>query len=228
MTIKENDPLYYELEQISHEDLAFYRKRSETIAHYLREHYYFAEQRKNVFDMLQDSIRKNTAEFQFNFYQRTTSFKYCLTPLSARGSILNETGGRFNIGNINPNIPKFAALYIAENKETAIREAFQVESKTKKHGLTDEDLTLINQRSLCIVAVNGLLEQTLDLTDKKNLNDFYKVINFIKLPKSLSDQAKKLKIDLYPEVKTLTQLYNSIFNQNYKRYSLLFDIPSSS
>src|SRR5689334_22454328 len=103
MSKKKKDPLYYELERITHKDLSLYRKRSEAVCNYLREHYhYFAEQRKNIFDVLQDSIRHNTAEFKFKHYQRTTSFKYCLTPLSARGSILSETGGRFNIGKINP------------------------------------------------------------------------------------------------------------------------------
>lgn len=141
MSRKKKDPLYYELERISHKDLTLYRKRSEGIYDYLREHFnYFAEQRKNFFDILEDTIRRNTTELKFNHYQRAASYKYCLTPLSAKGSILNETGGRFNIGKINPNIPKFAALYIAENKETAIREAFQIEIQRKNKGLTDEDL----------------------------------------------------------------------------------------
>lgn len=116
MRKKGKDPLFYELERISHKDLTVYQKRSKNINEYFRQHFnFFSEKRRIVFEELKDTIRRNTIEYKVMNYQRVASFKYSDTPLSAKGSILNETGGRFNIGLINPNIPKFAALYIAEN-----------------------------------------------------------------------------------------------------------------
>jgi len=173
-------------------------------------------------------LRKNCNSYQFKYYQRATSFKYSLNPLSARGSVLNETGGRFNIGNISPNIPKFPALYLAKDKETAIKEAFQIGRIGSNQGLTNEDLALIDKRSMCVITVSGYLEQVLDLNFKDNLKDFFKAIKHIQLPQSLLNKAKKFKVDPCPEIKTLTELHNTLFEENYKRHSLLFDLPSNS
>lgn len=181
-----------------------------------------------VFDSLLDAIRQNCSSYTFNHYQRATSYKYCLNPLSARGSVLNETGGRFNIGDISLNIPKFAALYLANDKKTAIKEAFQIGAVDSKQGLSDEDLALIKERSFCVVTVDGYLEQVLDLTIKDNLKDFFNVVKHIKLPKYLLNKAKEFNVNPCPEIRTLTELYNTIFETNYKRHSMLFDLPSNS
>lgn len=228
MSGKKKDFTYHELERISHKDLQVFRQRSLALSNYFNEHYhYFAEQRKNVFESLLDSIRKNCVPFQFNHYQRVTSYKFSLTPLSAQGSILNETGGRFNIGNMNPNIPKFGALYIAENTETALKERFQIGEAGFK-GLTAQDLALTNEVSFSNISVNGYLEQVLDLTEKNNLKDFFQAIKHIKLSDSLRKKAKAYNAPLAPEIKTLTELYNTIFEDNYKKYGMLFDLPSNS
>jgi len=231
MSGKKKDPLYHELERISHKDLKSYRNRSKDLSNYHREHFqYFAEQRKIVFESLLESIRKNCSSYTFNHYQRATSYKYSRNPLSARGSLLSETGGRFNIGDINPNIPKFSALYLAKDKETAIKEAFQVVlgPVKGKQGLSGEDLALLDPSSLCIVPVDGYLEQGLDLTNKDNLKDFFNVVKHIKLPKYLLDKAKKFKVSPCPEIRTLAKLHNTILETNYKQYPMLFDLPSNS
>lgn len=228
MSGKKRDLIYHELERISHKELKSYQKRLTDLNTYLREHYqYFAEQRKNVFDSLKDAIRGNCDAYQFKYYQRTTSFKYSLNPLSARGSVQSE-GGRFNIGNISPNLPKFPALYLAKDKETAIKEAYQIGTMGNNQGLSNKDLALMNENSLCIIAVNGSLEQVLDLNDKDNLKNFFEVIKHIKLPKALLNKAKKLNVNPYPEIKSLMELYNTIFEENYKIHSSLFDLPSNS
>ena len=226
---KKKKDFTYELERISQKDLLSFRKRSLDLNNYFREHYnYFAEQRKNIFEALLDALRRNCCQFSFNNYQRVTSFKYSLTPLSAQGSILNETGGRFNIGNISPNIPKFSALYIAEDTETAIKEKFQIGKINNVKGLTAEDLALTNEKSFSSISVTGYLEQILDLTDKRNLNDFFKEIKCIKLSDSLCKKAKFYRTSPRPAIKTLNELYNTIFEENYKSHGLLFDIPSNS
>lgn len=229
MSGKKKDFVYHELERISQKDLRSFQNRSRNLTEYYTDHYnYFSEHRKKVFPRLLDSIRSNCKSFTFSDYQRATSHKYCLTPLSAKGSILSETGGRFNIGKMNPNIPKFAALYIADDKETAIREVFQIESDSEQNGLNDEDLALIKKESLSIVTVSGYLEQVLDLTTKESLKAFFNAIKHIKLPESLKRKANTFSTNPRPEVKTLTDLYNSMFEPKYKVHSMLFDLPSNS
>lgn len=229
MSGKKKDLIYHELERISQKELQTYLRRSLDLSNYFNEHYhYFAEQRKNIFEPLLDTIRKNSLQFDFNYYQRVTSYKYSLTPLSAQGSILNETGGRFNIGNMSPNIPKFGALYIGENTETALKEKFQIDEIGNAKGLTAADLALTNEKSFSTISVNGYLEQVLDLTEKNNLNDFFKTIKHIKISDSLRKKAKHYNAPLAPEIKTLNELYHTIFDENYKKHGMLFDIPSNS
>ena len=157
--------IYYELEKISHKDLQNYRIKSRAFNSYFTEHYqYFSEQRRKIFEELKDSLRINCTSLKFKNFQRAASYKYCLSPLSARGSILNGCGGRFNIGQISPNIPKFGALYVANDTETAIKEAFQIGIPATSNGLTNEDMALLNAKSFCIVQLEGELEQVLDLS----------------------------------------------------------------
>lgn len=229
MSRKKKDPIYHELERITNKELKLFQKRSRNLNTYLLEHYhYFSEQRKRVFDLLKDAIRKNCNAYEFKNFQRATSYKYCLNPLSARGSVISVTGGRFNFGNISPNLPKFPALYVAKDKETAIKEAFQVGELGQNNGLSNNDLALINQRSMCVVTVDGYLELVLNLNVKENLKDFFQEISHIKLPKSLLNKAKKFNINPCPEIKTLNALYDTIFANDYGRHSFLFDLPSNS
>jgi len=59
MAGKKRDPIYHELERISHKELKSFQKRSKALNTYLREHYqYFADQRKDVFDSLKDALRR--------------------------------------------------------------------------------------------------------------------------------------------------------------------------
>ncbi len=46
-------------------------------------------------------------------------------------------------------------------------------------------LSPIKESSLSVVVVSGKLEQTLDLTKKNSLQDFFKIIKKIKLPATL-------------------------------------------
>ena len=53
-----------------------------------------------------------------------------------------------------------------------------------------------------------------------------KEAEFMYVPFSeVNEKAKEFKVNPCPEVKTLNELYNTIFESNYKRYSMLFDLP---
>lgn len=229
MSNKRRDALTHQLEKISQKELKTYRKRHNDISDYFNEHFnYFSGQRKELFGELTDSLVEKCSDYEFTQYQRAIHYKHSDNPLSARGSILNETGGRFNIGNMSPNIPKFAALYLAADKETVQKEFIQADINRSSQGLSGSELALINNDSILIIVVKGRLEKVLDLTGKESLRPFFDLIKQIKLPRELHTKAKRHKLHPYPEVKTVTQLYNSIFESNYQQYSMLFDLPSNS
>ena len=76
-----------------------------------------------------------TDDFSFKSWFRAVKWRYSNHPLCTLGS-LKDPGGRFNIGNMNPNlIPQFSALYIAQDKETAEKELWSYKSFSKKNYL---------------------------------------------------------------------------------------------
>ncbi len=75
-----------------------------------------AFQRSCIYDSLKNSLLERAMEFQFSRWQRAVTYRYCLEPLSTKGSLV-DPGGRFNIGLIDPSrFPPFPALYVASDK----------------------------------------------------------------------------------------------------------------
>ncbi len=65
-----------------------------------------AHQRKQIQEDLLRIVNENSfSDFEFKGWQRTVQYKYGLHPLSTVGS-LAFPGGRFNLGDINPNLPQ--------------------------------------------------------------------------------------------------------------------------
>lgn len=220
------------LESISQNELKKYRRDYAALnSHVHHEYHYYAEQRRQIFPKLCESLQCNWVELTDSKFQRAVNFKYALEPLSARGSILSETGGRFNFGDINPNLPKFPALYLAANNKTAIKEKYQDRLINKEDGLSIEDLNLIPNDSFSTITVNVSLPRVLDLRDKNNLKSFYNVIKAIKPYKAQGAIVKTKIIKKWQkgrEIKSLQQLYASIFSPNYEFMSLHFDLPANS
>lgn len=106
-------------------DLALWEAKKDKILRYHWNLYNdLVYQRHKIADQLCKALwEAATGSYEFNGWQRQVRYKYSLTPLSPKGSLL-EPGGRFNIPNVNPNqIPPFPALYIAEDRETVLQEA---------------------------------------------------------------------------------------------------------
>lgn len=150
--------------------------------------------------------------------------------MSSKGSINNPAGGRFNIGNIDRKIfPPFGAIYLANDRETAIREKHGLPKNfSSQSGLSFEELTLTQQSSETVVVVSGILNCTLDLTNKNNLARFLKHISSIKLPAIMRNEAKNLGIDPMVEAKTLSELNRSIFYPQWRKFPYRLNVPSSS
>ena len=94
---------------------------------------YYSElefQRNQIREQLKSSLRDTAQPFEFTKWQRIVRYKYSLTPLSTKGSLV-DPGGRFNIGDIDcARYPVFPALYIASDKGTALAEVLGREKGT--------------------------------------------------------------------------------------------------
>jgi len=216
-----NSSIFYELERLSKESLTEWNKRSSKIKEYVYQNYmFFAQKRSEILPELFDSLRGASEQFSFSDWQRVVHVKRCLNPLSTQGSILNPAGGRFNIGNINSTIfPPFGALYISEDRETAIREKHGLKKrKSAPEGLSSYELNLTKQTAEAIFVISGDINNLLNLYNKTCLSNFFKHISKIKNPQHLYKMARALKIDPTRSVRTLHELYATIFEEDWRSH----------
>lgn len=207
-----------------------YEQRFEFIQAYYYKHFmYFQHERSKRFDKIKSALLKNAQSHNFKNWHRIIDLKFINDALSSVGSILNDPGGRFNIGNLNEiKFSKFPALYIAEDWETAYREKNQVAPMEAHNGLTADELSMTNSNSTVDLLVQGNLEFILDLTNENVLLDFYEVIKNIKLPKGLETEAKKLNIAIPYHVRSKSELIKSILQSNWRDMPVQVDVPSNS
>jgi len=221
---------YIPIEILKINDIKRLRKRKDEILSYWYKHYsYFQNERSKHINELKESLNKHCVSFQFEDWHRTIAYRYSDNPLSSRGSLLNDPGGRFNIGDLDQiRYPSFPALYIAENFETAYREKFQLKPNDKVNGLTADELALNKSDSIVDIIVHGNISTAIDLTKKKTLSDFYEVIKTIKLPKDLIKEAKKLKLPIIYQVKSIDELVKTLLLDNWRAWPMQVDIPANS
>lgn len=219
-------PLFL-LDSFSTEDLHRWEKQKEKILRYHWDLYSaFAYERHKITDQLRTALLEATIRpYEFNGWQRQVRYKYCLTPLSPKGSLI-EPGGRFNIPDVNPaQIPPFPALYIAEDKETTLQESGQQNQPSQ--GLSALDLALIRKDSISIVAVHGKLESIIDLHQPKNLKPFLNLIKGFSIPKQIFQIAKKIGLDPSLTVKSLSSLLDTLLEPNWRAMCMQFDVPAN-
>lgn len=221
----------YVLEKLSKGSLTHWNEYSTKVKEYLYQNYiYYAQKRSEIFSDLTESLLNECEQYQFDDWQRVVSYKYCLNPLSTQGSIRNPAGGRFNIGNINPTIfPPFGALYLAEDRGTAIREKYGLPKlHVGKDGLSEYELNLTKKESETIVVVSGKMNLVLDLCRQSSLEKFHTHIKKIKTPRHLFKMVKGLKIQPMVAVKTIKQLYQTIFDDDWRYHPNLCNVPANS
>ena len=169
--------------------------------------------------------------FQWDHWVRIVTYQYSLEPLTCAGS-LQALGGRFNAGyELDANTMRpWPALYIAQNRETAFREKFQLASGEDVDGLTPQDLSLEGTVSHTTVFVNGQLNRVFDMTAFTSLISVAKVLSKIKLPSDVAALARKLKFDsnTFLMVKTGQQLFNAAVKQNWRVLPTQFGLPAPS
>ncbi|MBS0637793.1 MAG: RES domain-containing protein, partial [Verrucomicrobia bacterium] len=163
--------------------------------------------------------------YEFTGWQRQVRYKYSLSPLSPKGSLI-EPGGRFNIPDMNPDqIPPFPSLYIAEDKETTLQEAGQQPTDTSE--LSPLDLALIKKDSISIVSVSGKLASIIDLHQPDKLKSFLNLIKGFSIPKTILQTAKKIGLDDPLTVQSVNALLESLLEPNWRAMCMQLDVPAN-
>lgn len=222
--------LYIPLDLIHKKDIRRYKQRYEAILDYYYECFtYFQNDRAKRLKNIKEAFLEVSEPYEFNSWHRLFDLKFVTNPLSARGSILNDPGGRFNMGDIDElKFAKFPALYIAQTYEIAYRERNQIPPDNKISGLSADELSFTKQDSTVSLLLNGKIKSVVDLTTKDSLKPFYDEIKDIKLPRSLEKRSNRLNIPpMYP-VNSHIELRKSILMDNWRELPMVVDIPSNS
>ena len=221
----------YLLDIFSQRDVRLGKQQYDAIANYYWDHYsYFAHKRSLIFDDLKNSLANNCQPYSFSSWQRVVDYKFSLDPLSAKGSVLNNPGGRFNIGDMDQTkFSQFAALYIAGERDTAYKEKFGLYRESQDPGISTDELVLTCHNPVTIAVVKGEINQVLNLTHADSLKDFYELIKNIHLPARFIQRAKQLNLESpMLAVRSLTELNQSILLPNWRDIPILWDIPANS
>lgn len=215
------------LDSFSSNDLTKWEAQKEKILRYNWDLYSaLAYERRKITDQIRLALLEASSScYEFKGWQRQVRYKYSLSPLSSQGSLV-EPGGRFNIPLMNPEqISPFSALYIAEDKETTLQEAGQLNNDSKS--LSPLDLALIKKDSISIVAVHGKLESIIDLHHPNKLKSFLNLIQGFSIPKNIIQTAKEIGLENPMTIQDLDMLVESLLEHNWRASCMQFDIPAN-
>ena len=224
---KRRYPSEYLLDTFTLDQLESTKHYSDALCKYHWEFYSeLALQRAAVADSISAAIiSKSLSTFAFPHWQRTVKYVYSLSPLASIGSVKNG-GGRFNIGNIDENrFPTFQALYIAEDKETALSEAL---GQSKSGVLNSTQLALTNPESITVLSVSGEVESVFDLTNSSSLTNLIHVISHFRASDRLWREARRLKLPPPETVGSADLLLESFLDPNWRAFPQVVDVPANS
>lgn len=193
-----------------------------------RFHSELALQRRAIKEKISEALNNNCvpSSFEFKAWQRTVRWKFSDHPFCTVGSL--SRGGRFNIGtNIDPaNFPPFSALYLAEDKKTALAEVLGQDGDDPD--LDAHELALAKPDSIVAFSVSGKLDRVLDLNDPAALRDFVKLIRDFTVPPSLVKAAKHLPVAPPKVITTAHDLQKSLLNPNWRHVQTVCEVPANS
>jgi len=186
-----------------------------------------AAQRSVVQERLLKALSSSASEsLEFNNWVRIVPYEYSDMPLSVKGSILSDPGGRFNIGEIDDfRFPRFSALYVAENRKTAMAEYFG--QSGAESGLEPHEFSLRDTRSISIVSVRGKLDSYLDLTSAASLKLFVSIAKHFKVPNQLRSLAKKLGIKPARVIESEAELMTSLLDPDWRALPAIAGVPAN-
>ncbi len=184
-----------------------------------------ALQRSGITDSLSETISRNSLDaFPFEHWQRTLKYVYSLSPLSTTGSI-KFGGGRFNIGDIDESrFPVFQALYLAEDKETALAESL---GQAAIGPLDAMQIALTNPQSVSILSFSGEIENVFDLTNTASLDELAAMFSRFTVSDRLWREARRLKM-IEPKVSgSSAGLLETFLDPNWRVFPQMLDVPAN-
>ncbi len=224
---QQNQFQLYVLDTFSANDIKKWKKHHADVSRYCWDHFsYLAYKRYLIQDELIQSLIKNCTTYEPSTLCRVVDYRFSNHPLSAKGSILADPGGRFNIGDIDQiKFPKFSALYLAEDVETALREKCGLAPESDNGGLTGEELNLMGNTA--IIQVKCKLNSVLNLTNPSSLHNFYNLVKTINVPFGFTKRANKLKIPPLRAVHSSKELIDTFLTEEWRVMPMNFDIPAN-
>ena len=221
------NPTVYHLDTFSLEDVRQWKKgQDEFVRVYWNWYSQLAHQRSRILPKLKAALSDAAVgPFDFNGYQRAVKYKWALEPLSVRGSLLDEVGGRFNIGEIDrTKFTPFPALYLGEDKMTALQELFQVDPQGQGE-LTAEELALTNPGSVACVSTYGSLEKYIDLGQPERLKSFVDLLKDFGVSEDLVKAGQKIGININV-TRNVETLMTTLTYPNWRAYPQHVDVPA--
>ncbi len=218
----------YVLDAFSHGDIQRWADASERTRKYHWDYYsHLAHLRAEIFDQLKESLATKTRAHVISNWCRIVPNKFVNAPLSAQGSVLNEVGGRFNIGSIDETLySKFPALYVGEDFEAAFREKFGVTSGDSTGGLRAEEMAFCAKDSFSVFSLSGRIESVLDINDPSAVEPFVNLISRFKMPRTLMAKAKSLRLPAPSVVSDVASLLKTLFDPNWRINATAFNVPA--
>jgi hypothetical protein len=219
----------YVLESGSVEDIKRYQSNADAVCEFNWKYYTeLAYQRSLVeAELLSALARASTGPYSFEHWQRAVKWKYSLEPLGTKGSV-KYGGGRFNIGEIDPSrYPIFEALYIAEDKDTALQETLG-QPVEGSNGLLPREVALTAAQSQSLISVSGQIETIIDLSNEPSLELFVKTLRKVNIPSYLMRDAKKLSLGPLKLIADTSELMLSLLAPNWRELPQVVDVPATS
>lgn len=193
------------------------------------EYSWYAGQRAEIFGELRSALSSSTTTFDFQHFQRRIPSRFFPYPLSAKGSVINATGGRFNIGAVDLlRYPTFPALYLASDKETAFIETYGPGVSGAEPGLTTLETAMTRTESGSDFSISGEISIVLDISNTKTLKPFVDLINEFKPPTSVLAQFKKIGHDRAGPITSVKVLQQSLLESNWRRAPNFYGVPANS
>ena len=209
-------------------DLQAWEAAGEANREYAIRVYHELEAQRQVYkDELIAALRLIDAErLGLKGWGRIVDYRYSDQPLSAAGSL--KRGGRFNIGTVcdQCSAERFAALYIAEDHATAMREKFGADDKSQ--GLSATDLALRDAGSYSYVRVAGAVDRVFPLSRAATLKPFTDVIRDFRLPQEVVKLGRRIGLGGSQTVGSPKVLMRTLLDPAWRYLSSNHGLPANS
>jgi hypothetical protein len=202
--------------------------RSAEVRQYHAAYYaYYASERDGIRGKLARALIGAATPREIKHWQRAVSLKHTVAALSAKGSVVDPIGGRFNFGRIDERrfLP-FPALYVASDRLTAMEEKLGATKRLTRDG--QMELALQDRKSISLLSLSGYLHATIDLSRGEQLQPFLELIRGFSVPAELVKWAKRLKLALPGVVRSLDGLKRELLEVRWRYGASALGVPSNS